>query len=140
VSGIWVSPAVKTGYVCFISCVAKATETSRDEGIALGEGISVVIGRTRLLWEFISCDGDANQIGPGLQFRSPAYFVTRATPIESVRRTSAFFLRMTRSLRRDLVVVDSIAAVVDQEVAALGARDQRDADLLRDFQSHRGNT
>lgn len=43
-------------------------DTSRDQGIALGGGVGVVIGRTRLLWEFVSYDGDANQIGIGLQF------------------------------------------------------------------------
>jgi hypothetical protein len=43
-------------------------DTSRDEGIALGGGVGVVIGRTRLLWEFVSYNGDATHFGIGLQF------------------------------------------------------------------------
>lgn len=42
--------------------------TSRDDGIALGGGIGVVIGQTRLHLEFVSYAGDANHISLGLQF------------------------------------------------------------------------
>ncbi len=42
--------------------------TSRDDGIALGGGLGIVIGQTRLHLEFVSYAGDANHISLGLQF------------------------------------------------------------------------
>lgn len=48
--------------------IIEGSSSTRSNGVAIGGGIGVVIGRTRLQIEYLSLAGDANYFTIGLQF------------------------------------------------------------------------
>jgi hypothetical protein len=48
--------------------IIEGSSSTRNDGVAIGGGIGVVIGRTRLQIEILSLAGDANHFTIGLQF------------------------------------------------------------------------